>query len=310
MTFSPEELKGKKVAVLLGGLSAERAVSLDSGEAIAAALEERGYNIVRIDVDREVARRLLDEKVDVAFIGLHGRYGEDGCIQGLLESMFVPYVGSGVLSSAAAMDKVVSKHLLGVAGVPVADWLVVPKNTPVSLDSVPFGLPCVVKPSREGSSVGVSIVTEASQFAEAVKEAARHPGEVLVERYIKGREINVAVVDGEALGAIEIRSSRAFYDYKAKYTEGLTQYIHPAPLSEAEQTRHFELSVAAYKALGCEGAARVDFISPVGTDPVCLEVNTLPGMTSTSLLPKIAAGTGLDFASLCERLLAGASLKA
>lgn len=310
MTFSPEELKGKKTAVLLGGLSAERDVSLASGEAVASALEARGYNIVRIDVGRDIARRLLDERVDVAFIGLHGRYGEDGCIQGLLESMFVPYTGSGVLASAAAMDKVVTKSLFQAAGVPVADWVVVPRNERASVDALSFGVPCVVKPSREGSSVGVSLVTDASQFAPAVEEAARHPGEILVERYVKGREINVAVLDGKAIGAIEIRSSRAFYDYTAKYTAGMTQYIHPAPLSPSEEARHFELAVAAYRALGCEGAARVDFIAPVDTDPVCLEVNTLPGMTATSLLPKIAAGTGLDFASLCERLLAGASLKA
>lgn len=310
MTFSSDELKSKKTAVLMGGLSAERDVSLASGEAVAAALEGRGYNVVRIDVGRDIARRLLEEQIDVAFIGLHGRYGEDGCIQGLLESMFVPYTGSGVLASAAAMDKVVTKRLFQVAGVSVADWVVVPRNQPASIDSIPFGVPCVVKPSREGSSVGVSLVSDASEFAAAVAEAARHPGEILVERYVKGREINVAVLDGEALGTIEIRSSRSFYDYTAKYTKGMTQYIHPAPLSASEEARLFELAVAAYQALGCEGAARVDFIAPTDADPVCLEVNTLPGMTATSLLPKIAAGRGFDFASLCERLLAGASLKA
>lgn len=310
MAFSLEELRKKRVGVLLGGLSAERDVSLRSGEAIAQALASRGFDVVRIDAGRDVARRLLDERVEVAFIGLHGRYGEDGCIQGLLESMFIPYTGSGVLASAMAMDKVVTKRIFQVADVPVADWRVVPAGEVPSAASLPFGVPCVVKPSREGSSVGVSLVEREEDLAAAVAEAARHPGEVLVERYVKGREINVAVLDGEALGAIEIRSSRAFYDYTAKYTAGMTQYVYPAPVTPAEEARLSELAVKAYEALGCQGAARVDFITPPTGDPLCLEVNTLPGMTATSLLPKIAAGRGLDFPTLCERLLIGASLKA
>lgn len=310
MAFSIDELRTKRIGVLLGGLSAERDVSLRSGEAIAQALESRGFDVARIDVGRDVARRLLDERVEVAFIGLHGRYGEDGCIQGLLESMFVPYTGSGVLASAMAMDKVVTKRIFQLAEVPVADWMVVPRDQMPSAASLPFGVPCVVKPSREGSSVGVSLVEREEDLAAAVAEAARHPGEVLVERYVKGREINVAVLDGEALGAIEIRSSRAFYDYTAKYTAGMTQYVYPAPVTPEEDARLSELAVRAYAALGCQGAARVDFIAPPSGDPLCLEVNTLPGMTATSLLPKIAAGRGLDFPSLCERLLMGASLKA
>lgn len=310
MAFSIDELRTKRIGVLLGGLSAERDVSLRSGEAIAQALESRGFDVARIDAGRDVARRLLDERVEVAFIGLHGRYGEDGCIQGLLESMFVPYTGSGVLASAMAMDKVVTKRIFQLAEVPVADWVVVPRDDTPSAASLPFGVPCVVKPSREGSSVGVSLVEREEDLAAAVAEAARHPGEVLVERYVKGREINVAVLDGEALGAIEIRSSRAFYDYTAKYTAGMTQYVYPAPVTPEVDARLSELAVRAYVALGCQGAARVDFIAPPSGDPLCLEVNTLPGMTATSLLPKIAAGRGLDFPSLCERLLLGASLKA
>lgn len=311
MSFSVEELKTRRIGVLYGGLSAEREVSLKSGEAIAQALESRGYEVVRIDAGRDVAARLLAERIDVAFIGLHGRYGEDGCIQGLLESMFIPYTGSGVMASAVAMDKVATKRLFAVARVPVAEWMVWARERTPDPTAIPFGIPCVVKPAREGSSVGVSLVHEFGDFAQAVELAAAHPGEVLVERYVKGREINVAVIDGQALGAIEIRSSRAFYDYTAKYTAGLTQYVYPAPLSVDEEKRLLSLAVRAYGALGCEGASRVDFILPEnGDDPVCLEVNTLPGMTATSLLPKIAAGRGLDFPTLCERLLMGARLKA
>lgn len=310
MGFSLDELKRMKVGVLLGGLSAERDVSLRTGAAMAKALRERGYDVREIDVGKDLAARLVADPIDVAMIALHGRYGEDGCVQGLLESLFVPYTGSGVLASAAAMDKVFTKQIFASAGVPVAHWVSVPKEGVLPADAIPFGLPWVVKPSREGSSVGVSIVKTSEAFEPAVVEASKHAGDVLVEEYVKGREVNVAVLDGVALGAIEIRPSREFYDYTAKYTPGSTQYIFPAPLPEAQQSRVMELAVRAYKALGCAGAARVDFIIPDDRDMVCLEVNTLPGMTETSLLPKIAAGRGLDFTSLCERLLTGASLKA
>jgi D-alanine-D-alanine ligase len=297
MGFTLEQLRSLKMGVLLGGLSSERDVSLRTGAAVVKALQSKGYDVRAIDVGRDVAVQLTKDPVDVAFIALHGRYGEDGCIQGLLESLFIPYTGSGVLSSAAAMDKVFTKRIFKQEGIPIADHVVLAKGATVAAADLPFGFPCVVKPSREGSSVGVTIVHDASELAPALAEASKHAGEVLIERYVKGREINVAVLEGKALGAIEIRSSREFYDYTAKYTPGMTQYLYPAPLPPDLYATVCEVGAAAHRALGCEGASRADLII-TDTDMIVLEVNTLPGMTETSLLPKIAAGQGIDFPSL------------
>lgn len=310
MPFTLDELKTRRIGVLLGGLSAEREVSLNTGEAVAKALEGRGYDVRRIDVGRDIATRLSADPIDVAFIALHGRWGEDGCIQGLLESLFIPYTGSGVLGSAAAMDKVFSKRIFKFEGVPIAPYVVLERGKALAVESLPSGLPCVVKPSREGSSVGVHIVREAAAFAAAVQDAEKYAGEVLVEKYIKGREINVGVLFGQALGAIEIVPSREFYDYTAKYTAGMTEYRYPAPIGPDAYAKALELGVKAFKALGCDGGARTDLILGENGNFIVLEVNTLPGMTATSLLPKMAAGNGIDFPSLCERLLCGASLKA
>jgi D-alanine-D-alanine ligase len=309
MGFTLEELKTKRIGVLLGGLSSERDISLKTGNAIVHALESRGYDVRAIDVGRDLAGRLAADPVDVAFIALHGRWGEDGSIQGLLETMFIPYTGSGVLASAAAMDKVFTKRVFMAEDIPVADHVAFDQDEPVSLAEVPFGLPCVVKPSREGSSVGVSVVKTEAEFAPAVEEARRHAGVVLVEKFVKGREVNVAVLFGQPLGAIEIRPSREFYDYTAKYTPGMTQYLYPAPLPPDVYEMVLQMGARAHKALGCDGATRADLIVTDGS-MIVLEVNTLPGMTETSLLPKIAAGQGIDFPTLCERLLCGASLKA
>lgn len=310
VAWTPEKLKNKRIGVLMGGLSAERDVSLRSGEAIARALSSLGYDVHAIDVGRDVAQRLASERIDVAFVTLHGRWGEDGCIQGLLESLFIPYTGSGVLASAAAMDKVFSKRLMQVEGIPVADFFIASPTAPPQASDVPFGLPCVVKPSREGSSVGVHVVRDASQLAPAVADAARYAGVVLVERFVKGREVNVAVLDGAPLGAIEIEPTREFYDYTAKYTPGLTRYHLPARIPADVHDRALDVAARAYAAHGCEGAARIDLIVPDDGEMIVLEANTLPGMTETSLLPKIAAARGIDFAALCERILLGASLKA
>ncbi len=309
MGFTLDELGTKRIGVLLGGLSSEREVSLRTGNAVVTALAGKGYDVRAIDVGKDVATVLSQEPIDVAFIALHGQYGEDGCIQGLLESMFIPYTGSGVLASAAAMDKVFTKRVFHYENIPIADHVVFKKGESVAVDRVPFGLPCVVKPSREGSSVGVSIVKDEGELDAAVALARRHAGDVLVEQYVRGREINVAVLFGEPLGAIEIRPSREFYDYVAKYTPGMTQYLYPAPLPPDVYHQVLAMGARAHAALGCDGASRVDLIV-TEAGMIVLEVNTLPGMTATSLLPKIAAGQGLDFPSLCERLLLGASLKA
>jgi D-alanine-D-alanine ligase len=226
--------------------------------------------------------------------------------------MGIPYTGSGVLASAMGMDKVVSKLLFREHGLSITPYRVfAPSRAPAAtVADLPFGLPAVVKPGAEGSSVGVHVVKEPGALAAALADAATFKGDVIVEQYVKGAEVNVAVLDGEALGAIEIVPSREFYDYVAKYTPGSTQYFFPARLPSAAMDRVLRDAVTACAALGCSGAARVDFIvAPDGTCYV-LEVNTLPGMTATSLVPKIAAGKGISFPEFCERLLDGAGLKA
>jgi D-alanine-D-alanine ligase len=303
---------GKRVVVLYGGRSSEREVSLKSGQGCAEALRTRGYDVALLDVDVEVAARLREAGADVAFIALHGRWGEDGAIQGLLESMSIPYTGSGVLASALGMDKVFSKLLFREHGLPVTDYKVFPlvRTGHVTVDDLPFGLPAVVKPGGEGSSVGVHLVRDEASLAEACRDAARYKGDVIVERYVKGTEVQVAVLDGEALGAIEVVPSHEFYDYTAKYTAGATQYFYPARIPEAHYRDVCAAAEKAHHILGCSGVTRSDFIVTAEGAAFILEVNTLPGMTATSLVPKIAAGNGISYAELCERLLEGASLKA
>jgi D-alanine-D-alanine ligase len=303
---------GKKVAVLYGGRSSEREVSLNSGRGCAEALRSRGYDVALIDVDLQIAERLRSTGAVVAFIALHGRFGEDGCIQGLLESMGIPYTGSGVLASALGMDKAFSKLLFHDNGLLMADYRVFPheRATQITAGDLPFGLPAVVKPAGEGSSVGIQIVRSADHLTAACLEAAQYKGEIIIEQYLTGHEVQVAVLDGKSLGAIEVVPSREFYDYTAKYTAGATQYFYPARLPAEHLAGVCRAGEVAHCALGCSGVTRNDFIvSPTG-DPYVLEVNTLPGMTATSLVPKIAAGNGISYAELCERLLEGASLKA
>jgi len=311
--FSRDELAHKRVGVLSGGLSVEREVSQRSGAAISQALKSLGYRVVDVDVQRDVAQRLLDGSIDVAFIALHGRYGEDGCIQGLLESMHIPYTGSGVLASAVGMEKVFSKQVFLARNIPTPDFrsFETPEAAMAGLDALPFPLPVVVKPSREGSSVGVFICQSRDAYAQAVRKAAGYAGSLLVEQFIAGREVQGAVLDDVSLGAIEIVPAREFYDYEAKYSaDSGTKYLFPAPLPPEQYARVNAVCLAAHRALGCAGATRSDCIVTAGGEVQLLELNTLPGMTATSLLPKIAAGRGIDFPGLCERLLLGASLKA
>ena len=232
-TISKEELKRKRVGVLLGGLSSERDVSLRTGAAVAKALRGLGYDVVKLDVGKDLAARLTAEKVEVAFIALHGRYGEDGCVQGLLECMFIPYTGSGVMASSLGMDKVFAKQVFIAHGIPTPPYraFTTAEEARAALDSLPFGLPAVVKPSREGSSVGVAICKTKEEYLAAVDAASKLAGTILVEQYIKGREVQGGVLDNEALGVIEVVAAREFYDYEAKYQSGgTTQYLFPAPL--------------------------------------------------------------------------------
>lgn len=312
MTFSRDELKTKRIAVLLGGTSEERDVSLRTGAACASALEGLGYTIVKIDAQQDVAQRLMAERIDLVFLALHGGHGEDGSIQGMLESMGLPYTGSGVLASAVGMEKVFSKQIFVGHGIPTPPYKAFrgAEAALAGFDSLGFALPVVVKPSHEGSSVGVHIAKTREQYDEAVRDAGKYAGSILVEKYIKGREVQGAVLDDEALGVIEIVPAREFYDATAKYgANSGTKYLFPAPLPEPLYNKVNEICLSAHKALGCSGATRTDAIVTEGGEVFILEVNTLPGMTATSLLPKIAAGRGIDFAQLCERLLMGASLK-
>jgi len=309
--LSKEALKRGRVGVLMGGLSVEREVSLRSGAAVAKALRGLGYPIVEIDAQKDLAARLATENLDAAFIALHGRYGEDGTVQGLLESMFIPYTGSGVLASAVGMEKLFAKQIFIARGIPTPKHVAFDNGKSAAGARLPFDFPVVVKPSREGSSVGVHICRTLEQYQEGALDAGRYAGLVMVEQYIKGREIQGAVLDDEALGAIEIIPSREFYDYEAKYKpESGTRYVFPAPLPKEQYARVNQVCLEAHRALGCSGATRSDVIVSGDGEVYLLEVNTLPGMTATSLLPKIAAGQGVDFPALCERLLLGASLKA
>ncbi len=290
----------------MGGLSKERDVSLRSGAAVAKALRTRGYNIVEIDVDREVAARLKNENIEVVFLVLHGRYGEDGTLQGLLEILGIPYTGSGVLPSAIGMDKDLTKRLLAPHGVQVAEWTAVRRGA-VELRS-PIPLPVVIKPNHEGSTIGISIVREEKDFVAALTEAAKLDDVVVIEKFISGTEVTVAVIDGRAFPIVEIAPKGGFYDYTSKYTKGMTDYIVPARLTHAVRDRLQKNSEKIWNLLNLEGYARMDYIVD-GERDYFLEVNTTPGMTETSLVPKAAAAAGLSFEDVCEKILNTASLK-
>ncbi len=290
--------KTLRVAVLLGGVSSEREVSLRSGKAVADALETAGFPVTRVDVQDEALTGLAPEAIDAAFLALHGRYGEDGGVQAALEARGVVYTGSGVEASHLAMDKVLAKERFRAAGVPTADWQVVTSATRT------FGviLPAVVKPATEGSSVGVTVVREARQLVAAVRTALAYGGRALLERFVKGRELTVGILGGRRLPVIEMRPKREFFDYEAKYQDDRTEYIVDPPLTPGERRAVQEAAWAAHETLGCRGMSRVDVI--LGEDgPQVLEVNTIPGLTERSLLPKAARAAGIDFPALCAEIL-------
>jgi len=301
-------VKDKRIGVIMGGPSSEREVSLRTGGAVLQALKNRGYDAVAIDwtADRSLGELVRTTRIEVAWIALHGTWGEDGCVQGLLECERIPYTGSGVLASALGMDKVQSKRIFDHFAIATPSWALYRSQR--DLDAV--GLPVVVKPSREGSSVGITIVADVAQLQAALAAAQKYHGEVLLERYIKGRDISVAVLDDAVLGTVEIRPAVPFYDYEAKYQRKDTQYLVPAPLDEKSDATARDLALRAHRALGCAGATRSDLLVGEDARVWMLEVNTLPGMTATSLLPKIARHAGLSYDDLCERILLGAGLYA
>ncbi len=306
--FTRQELLQKKIAVLMGGLSAEREISLKTGTACLNALQGLGYQAVGIDVGSDLPSQLREAQVEVAFIALHGRYGEDGRVQGLLEMLQIPYTGSGVMASSVAIDKVATKQFLLYHELPTPGFdFMRPGDSSVELFNRCKSLPLVVKPSREGSTIGVSIVHSREALRHGIDTAATMDGIVLVEEYIEGIELTVSVLNGQALPIIQIVPKSGFYDYQAKYTSGATEYLLPAPIDPVIYQRVQQAAVEACRALGCRGAARVDFMLRE-REFYCIEVNTIPGMTETSLLPKAAGEAGIDFPQLVEQILLDAGL--
>jgi D-alanine-D-alanine ligase len=303
-------MKDKEIGILLGGVSAERDISLKTGEAMFEALQARGYRVRKVFVDADIDQVLRQTRIDVAVIALHGTYGEDGCIQGMLETMGIPYTGSGVLASALAMDKVKSKELFRLYNVPTPSYYAVPRGELDRLEQIhgSFGFPTFVKPRSGGSSVGAGEAKTLAELRQRCEDAARFDQWILVERLIRGKEVAVGLLDGNALGAIEIEPKGGFYDYKSKYQQGQSQYHFPARLSPTRYQGVLHLAERAVQAVGATGAVRVDLLVTADENEYVLEVNTLPGMTRTSLLPKIAAGAGYDFQALCEAILERAAL--
>jgi D-alanine-D-alanine ligase len=293
-------LAGKKVALLMGGPGKERPVSLNSGAAVAKALRSLGAEVLEIDVTGPDFK--LPEKTGLVFNIIHGTFGEDGMLQSILDGLGVPYTGEGEKGSRVAFDKIASKRKFDEAGVPNAKWEILVEGRSVSIP-----LPLVVKPPREGSSVGVHIVQHPEELAPALEDCFSRDSEVLVEEFIRGRELTVGIVGGEALPVVEIVPKVDFYSYENKYTKGNSDYFCPARLDEATTREVQSAALAAHRSLGLEIYSRVDVLLDSENRHFVLEVNTIPGMTETSLLPKAAAVAGLDFASLCEEI-AGISL--
>jgi D-alanine-D-alanine ligase len=301
----------RHVAVLMGGWSAERDVSLSSGKECANALESAGYTVTRVDVDRDIAATLAALKPDVCFNALHGRWGEDGCVQGLLEILGIPYTHSGVLASSLAMNKEQTKRVVAKVGVPVAEGRVVTPD--VAMADHVLAPPYVAKPVAEGSSVGVVIVREgANRPPEAIRSIpVTRDNELMVERFIPGRELTCGVIDDQATGIIDIVAADhlAFYDYEAKYAPGGSRHILPAQIPDHVARAIQKHTLAAHKALGCRGVSRCDFRWDEEKDElVFLEINTQPGMTPTSLVPELGQHAGMSFADLLTWLVEDASL--
>lgn len=308
--------KNQVVAVVMGGPSAEREVSLNTGAAIANALREYGYtNVVKIDLDpRNFGKQLAESKAEVVFNAVHGLYGEDGRLQTLLEIREMPYTGSGMIASVSCMDKVITKRMLRDAGISTPACLIVNKKESGIKENIMqrFSLPVVIKPASQGSSIGVEIVKEENQLDEALANAFKYSRDILVEEFIGGKELTVSMMqkDGEvvALPVIHIAPHSGTYDYHSKYTKGATEYICPADLDEETTKKVQEISKQAYEVLGCSGVARADVMLDEEGNGYVLEINTVPGMTATSLVPKAAAAAGISFPELCNIILQSASV--
>lgn len=305
-------LKDKQIVVLYGGKSSEREVSLRSGKAVYDAITSMGYKATLLDATDDLCLDLKRIAPDLVFIALHGGHGENGAIQGLLEVLEIPYTGSGRLASALAMDKERTKTRFLSEGIKVAPYVVLSKKTIVHqgeiqtdliLNKVDFPFAWVVKPVSEGSSIGVHIIHNNHEIRDSVSDALDYDERIIIEKYIKGREIQVAILRDRPIGGVEVRPSAEFYDYKSKYTSGMTEYIIPPDVPQSVYEQIQEVALKAHLALGCKGATRVDLILSEDNEIYALEVNTIPGMTATSLLPKIAQAKGMSFERLIEEIL-------
>ena len=297
------------VVLLLGGTSGEREISLDSGRSSAAALREEGFTVYEVDTaEADYQQQILDAAPDVVFICLHGKGGEDGTIQAVLEEMGLPYTGSGVQASATAIDKIASKEVYVESGIPTPDVVTLNRGDDYSLEQIvaKVGEKSVVKPAKEGSTLGIHIVHDPSELPEAIEEALAIDDRALVERFVKGMEVTVAVLgndEPEALPIIEIVPAAEFYDFESKYAPGGSTHIIPARISDEETEACRRYAMKAHEALGCRGVSRSDFIIDDQGTPWILETNTIPGMTSTSLLPDAARKVGIEFGPLCRLLV-------
>ena len=303
-----------KIGVLMGGRSPERDVSLRTGDAIYNALQANGYPAVKIDVGFDVVEKIKTEGIDLAFLALHGRYGEDGAVQGMLEMLDISYTGSGVLASALAMDKIATKKMLLFEGLPTPRFLTISEleAMAIGLENISeqvlqeMSLPLVIKAPTQGSTIGISFVRQREQLADAFTLAFNYDPVAMVEQFIEGVELTASVLgndDPVALPLIEIVSASGVYDYDAKYTTGMSEHIIPPRISTENQNKIKDLAIRTYKAIGCRGLARVDFILAQSGSPYILEINTIPGMTATSLFPDAARAAGIDFQDLIERLI-------
>jgi D-alanine-D-alanine ligase len=298
-----------KIAVLYGGVSAEREVSLSTGKQIISALESKGHEVMGIDFHPSRLHELLELQADVVFLGLHGKYGEDGRLQGLLDMLNIPYVGSGALASGIAMDKAKSKQFFKEAGIAIAQEKVLyRKSYKEGNVDLSFDFPVVVKPNTEGSTIGLTIAQNKDEMLKGIAEAFLHDDTILIEQFVSGKEVTVAVMgehgDMQALPVVEIVPKNAYYDYESKYAEGGSIHYVPARIDDATTALLQKNAVLAHEVLGCEVYSRVDFIIPHdGSEPIILEVNTLPGMTPTSLYPDAAKEVGLDYPSMIEKLI-------
>ncbi len=292
-----------RVAVMLGGDSSEREVSLDTGTAVLKALRSKGIDAHAWDPAEKSIVEFAGAGFDRVWIALHGPGGEDGALQGALQWLKIPYTGSGVMASAIAMDKIRSKQLFNAANIPTPDFAAVRTHEDASIAAENIGFPVIIKPSGQGSSVGMSKVFERSELRDAIDLALRYGDTVLLERCINGDEFTVGVLQGQALSSIRIVTPRVFYDYRAKYQSDLTEYVCKGTANEKEEQRYADLAVAAFNELGCTGWGRVDFMTGADGQPLVLEVNTVPGMTSHSLVPMAAREDGIDFEELCWRIL-------